>query len=249
MPRKFLEVVGLKKNFGGLQATNNLNLLLYEGDQTAIIGPNGAGKSTLFNLLTGYHRADSGTITYDGKDITHWSSHAIAKAGISRAFQISNIFPGLTVLENTRSAVQVQAGKALDLFSIAKHQCLERTEEILDLCGLLDRSEVMAGELAQGDKKKLEVAIALAAKPKLLLLDEPTAGMSKDETKATMALVDRLNQDLNITILFTEHDMSVVFNHAREVALLHHGEILLQGAPDEVRANETVQQIYLGEHE
>jgi branched-chain amino acid transport system ATP-binding protein len=249
MPRKFLEVRGLKKNFGGLQATNNLSLLLYEGDQTAIIGPNGAGKSTLFNLLTGYHRADAGTITYDGKDITSWSSYAIARAGVSRAFQISNIFPGLTVLENTRSAVQVQAGKAFDLFSIAKHLCLRETEEILELCDLRERSGVMAGELAQGDKKKLEVAIALAGKPKLLLLDEPTAGMSKEETKATMALVDRLNQDLNITILFTEHDMSVVFNHAREVALLHHGEILLQGAPDEVRANQTVRQIYLGEHE
>jgi branched-chain amino acid transport system ATP-binding protein len=249
MLRKFLEVRGLKKNFGGLQATNNLNLLLYEGDQTAIIGPNGAGKSTLFNLLTGYHRADAGVIIYDGKDITGWSSHAIARAGVSRAFQVSNIFPGLTVLENTRSAVQVQAGKAFDVFSIAKHQCIRETEEILERCDLRDRGDVMAGELAQGDKKKLEVAIALAGKPKLLLLDEPTAGMSREETKATMALVDRLNQDLNITILFTEHDMSVVFNHAREVALLHHGEILLQGAPDEVRANQTVQKIYLGEHE
>jgi branched-chain amino acid transport system ATP-binding protein len=248
MTHKILEVTGLSKHFGGLQAVKGFNLELFEGDRSAIIGPNGAGKTTLFNLLTGYHRADSGKIIFTGTDITNRPSHEIACAGISRAFQITNIFPRLTAFENVRSAVQAQMGKAFDVFGRADQIGKEETENILHLCGLADRSLLVAGELSQGDKKKLELALALAGKPKLLLLDEPTAGMSLEETRETMALVDRLNENFNLTTLFTEHDMAVVFNHAQRVTLLHRGEIIVEGTPEQVRMNETAQKIYLGEH-
>jgi branched-chain amino acid transport system ATP-binding protein len=159
---------------------------------------------------------------------------------------VSNIFHRLSVLENVRSAVQVRSGKAFDLFRAADRVGLERAEEILTLCNLVGRRNVTAGELSQGDKKKLELALALAGQPKLLLLDEPTAGMSIEETRETMALVDRLNTDHGLTILFTEHDMAVVFNHARRITLLHRGEIILSGEPAELRENQQVQSIYLG---
>ncbi len=248
MSAKILEVTGLNKRFRGLQAIKDLEFQLSEGDQSAIIGPNGAGKSTFFNLLTGYHRVDSGRILFAGTEITNLPAHLISRAGITRAFQVSNIFPKLTVLENIRSAVQAQMGRAFDFFSRADSVGLEKTEEILALCGLAGKKDLLAGELSQGDKKKLELALALAGKPRLLLLDEPTAGMSLEETRDTMALIDDLNRKLNLTILFTEHDMGVVFNHARRVTLLHRGERIVEGTPQEVRQNETAQRIYLGEH-
>ena len=249
MKRKILEVTGLNKHFGGLHAVKDFDLDLYEGDRSAIIGPNGAGKTTLFNLLTGYHRVDSGRIIFDKVEITNRPSHEIACAGISRAFQITNIFPKLTVFENVRSAVQAQMGKAFDVFGRADMIGTEETQNILRPCGLAEQSKVVAGELSQGDKKKLELALALAGKPKLLLLDEPTAGMSLEETRDTMALVDRLNEEFSLTTLFTEHDMGVVFDHARRVTLLHQGEVIVEGTPEQVRMNETAQRIYLGEHE
>jgi branched-chain amino acid transport system ATP-binding protein len=241
-------VAKLNKRFGGLQAVKDVDFVLHQGDQTAMIGPNGAGKTTFFNLLTGFHRADSGRILFAGAEITGRPPHEIARLGISRAFQISNIFPKLTVLENVRSAVQAQMGRAFDVMGRADRIGLEEADRIIHLCGLPDKKRVAAGELSQGDKKKLELALALSGKPKLLLLDEPTAGMSLEETRETMALVDRLNQDLRLTILFTEHDMSVVFNHARKVTLLHRGQVIVEGAPGEVRANETAQRVYLGGH-
>lgn len=248
MNRKILEVIGLNKSFGGLQAVKNFDFVLFEGDRSAIIGPNGAGKTTLFNLLTGYHRADSGRILFDGIEITNCPSHRIANVGISRAFQITNIFPKLSVFENVRSAVQSQMGKAFDIFGRAAKIGTEETGNILYLCSLYERRTVLAGELSQGDKKKLELALALSGKPKLLLLDEPTAGMSLEETRETMELVDRLNEEFKLTALFTEHDMAVVFNHARRVTLLHNGEKVVEGTPEQVRMNKTVQRIYLGEH-
>ena len=246
---KILEVIGLNKRFGGQHVTKDLDFHLYEGDQAAIIGPNGAGKTTFFNLLTGRHRADSGRVLFDGREIVHLPSHLIARAGMTRAFQVSNIFPRLTALENVRSAVQAQMGRTLDLFSRADRVGAAEADEILRLCRLEQEQNTLAGELSQGDKKKLELALALAGKPKLLLLDEPTAGMSPEETRETMALIDHLNQALGLTVLFTEHDMGVVFNHARRVTLLHRGEKIVEGSPQEVRENETAQRIYLGEQQ
>ncbi len=248
MSDKLLEVVGLNKHFGGIYVTNQVDFHMEKGEKSAIIGPNGAGKSTFFNLLTGYHKPDSGRIVFDGRDITNWAPHAIARAGISRAFQVSNIFPRMTVLENVRSAVHTQMGVSMSIFGRADRIGIAETEAVLDLCSLLDRHPIIAGDLSQGEKKKLELAIALAGKPKLLFLDEPTAGMSLEETQETMGLVDKLNQDLGLTVLFTEHDMSVVFNHANKVILLNRGKIIIQGTPQEVRDDETAQKIYLGEH-
>lgn len=249
MTDKILDVTGLKKHFGGIYVTQDLDLEIHRGAREAIIGPNGAGKSTLFNLLTGYHRPEAGTVVFDGIAITHWEPHRIARAGISRAFQISNIFTRLTVFENVRTAVHAQMGKASSMFARADAIGTARTEEILDRCHLAGKDVHIAGELAQGDKKKLELAIALAGNPKLLLLDEPTAGMSLDETRETMELVDKLNEDLGLSVLFTEHDMSVVFDHAQRVSLLHRGQIIVKGTPEEVRRDETARRIYLGEHD
>ena len=248
MARTILEVTGLNKHFGGIHVTQNINFTMQEGEQSAIIGPNGAGKSTFFNLLTGYHKPDGGKVVFYGQDITNRAPHVIARIGISRAFQISNIFPRMTVLENVRSAVHSHARVTMKMLARADRIGVPETHEALSLCGLDEKANDIAGTLAQGDKKKLELAIALAGKPKLLLLDEPTAGMSLEETQETMKLVDRLNRDLVLTVLFTEHDMSVVFNHATRVVLLHRGEIIIEGSPEQVRDNKTAQQIYLGEH-
>ncbi len=244
-----LEVIGLDKRFGGVHVTRNVNFVMEEGEQSAIIGPNGAGKSTFMNLLTGYHRPDAGRVVFAGKDIAGLAPHQIARLGISRAFQVSNIFPRMTVAENVRSAVHAQMGVSYNLMRRADRTGIATTDEMLARCGLDTRRDTTAGELAQGDKKRLELAIALAGKPRLLFLDEPTAGMSIDEARGTMELVNRLNRELNLTVLFTEHDMGIVFNHARKLTLLHRGEIIVQGTPAEVRANDTAQKVYLGEHQ
>ena len=246
MSRLILQVRDVDKSFGGLMAAKQINFNLVEGAKEAIIGPNGAGKSTFFALVSGYHRPDKGSILFYGQDITGHKPHHVARMGISRAFQVSNIFPRLTVLENVRSAVQARNGQVFNIFSAAALIGLERTEEILALCSLTQKRTIPAGELSQGDKKKLELALALAGQPKLLLLDEPTAGMSLEETKETMDLVDRLNEDYGLTILFTEHDMSVVFNHARRITLLHRGQVIISGTPADVRGSDEVQKIYLG---
>ena len=244
-----LEVTRLHKHFGGVHVTRGVSFSMEEGEQSAIIGPNGAGKSTFMNLLTGYHRCDSGKVVFEGQDITNRPPHRIARMGISRAFQISSIFAKMTVAENVRSAVHAQMRRSFSIFGVASRIGVEETERTLELCGLEGKRGLVAGELAQGDKKRLELAIALAGKPRLLFLDEPTAGMSIEEARSTMELVDRLNRELRLTVLFTEHDMGIVFNHARNLTLLHRGEIVVRGTPEEVRANEIAQKVYLGEHQ
>lgn len=243
-----LEVTDLQKHFGGIYVTQNVNFSMEEGEQSAIIGPNGAGKSTLMNLLTGYHRCDAGKVQFEGRDITNQPPHRIARMGISRAFQVSSIFGKMTVAENVRSAVHAQMRQSFNILGAASRTGIGETDRVLALCGLQAKRDLIAGELAQGDKKRLELAIALAGNPRLLFLDEPTAGMSIDEARGTMELVDRLNREFGLTVLFTEHDMGIVFNHARKLTLMHRGAIVVQGTPDEVRANETAQKVYLGEH-
>jgi branched-chain amino acid transport system ATP-binding protein len=242
-----LKVTQLNKSFGGLQATNNVNYEMMRGELSAIIGPNGAGKSTFFNLLTGYHKADSGEVRYKGREITNWPPHRIARLGISRAFQVSNIYPALTTYENIRQAILAQQKRTLYFFTPAERLAKQETEELLGTVGLSEHADLLAGNLSQGDKKRLELAIALGSKPDLVFLDEPTAGMSGEENQDTMRLVERLNREMGLTILFTEHDMSVVFGYARRLTVLHQGTIIAQGTPEEVRANETAQKIYLGE--
>lgn len=242
-----LKVENLNKAFGGLQATNNVNYEMRTRELSAIIGPNGAGKSTFFNLLTGYHYADSGNIFFKGVNITNWPPHKIVRLGIARAFQVSNIYPRLTTYENIRQAILSQQKKTLNLFTPAHRLARKETQELLDITGLSQQAKMIAGNLSQGDKKRLELAIALGSKPDLVFLDEPTAGMSGEETHETMELVKRLNQEIGLSILFTEHDMSVVFGYARRLTVLHQGTVIAEGTPEEVRANEEAQRVYLGE--
>ncbi len=242
-----LKVEHLSKAFGGLQATNDVNYEMQAGELSGIIGPNGAGKSTFFNLLTGYHKVDSGRISFQGKDITNWPPHKISRLGISRAFQVSNIYPALTTYENIRQAILAQQKQTLNFFTPARRLAKKESQDLLEVTGLSKHSNRVAGTLSQGDKKLLELAIALGSKPELLFLDEPTAGMSGEETHETMHLVKRLNQEMNLTILFTEHNMSVVFGYAKRLTVLHQGAIIAHGSPEEVRKNETVQKVYLGE--
>jgi branched-chain amino acid transport system ATP-binding protein len=242
-----LKVEHLNKAFGGLQATNDVNYEMQTGELSGIIGPNGAGKSTFFNLLTGYYKVDSGRISFKGKDITNWSPHRISRLGIARAFQVSNIYPALTAYENIRQAILAQQKRTLNFFTPAHRLAKKETQELLEVTGLSQHADKIAGTLSQGDKKCLELAIALGSKPELLFLDEPTAGMSGEETHETMNLVKRLNQEMDLTILFTEHDMSVVFGYAKRLTVLHQGSIIAEGTPEEVRKNETAQKVYLGE--
>jgi branched-chain amino acid transport system ATP-binding protein len=242
-----LKVVKLNKSFGGLKATNDVDYEMTTSELSAIIGPNGAGKSTFFNLLTGYHKADSGQVFYKGRDITNWPPHKVARLGITRAFQVSNIYPALTTYENIRQAILTEQNRTLNFFTPAERLAQKDTLELLEITGLSENANMIAGNLSQGDKKRLELAIALGSKPQLVFLDEPTAGMSGEETRETMKLVERLNKDMGLTILFTEHDMSVVFGYARRLTVLHQGTIIAEGTPEEVRANERAQKIYLGE--
>jgi branched-chain amino acid transport system ATP-binding protein len=247
MTEKILKVAHLTKAFGGLRANNDINYTMDAGEFSAIIGPNGAGKSTFFNLLTGYHRVDSGEVLFKGGDITNWPPHRIARLGIARAFQVSNIYPALTTYENVRQSILAQQKSTLKFFTPAERMARDETRELLETTGLSDHEKAVAGNLSQGDKKRLEFAIALGSKPELLFLDEPTAGMSQEETHETMRLVERLNKEMGLTILFTEHDMSVVFGYARRLTVLHLGTVIAEGTPEKVRENETAQKIYLGE--
>jgi len=242
-----LKVVKLNKSFGGLKATNDVDYEMTTSELSAIIGPNGAGKSTFFNLLTGYHKVDSGEVYYKGRDITNWPPHKVARLGITRAFQVSNIYPALTTYENIRQAILTKQNRTLNFFTPAERLAKKDTLELLEITGLSQNTNMIAGNLSQGDKKRLELAIALGSKPQMVFLDEPTAGMSGEETRETMKLVERLNKEMGLTILFTEHDMSVVFGYARRLTVLHQGTIIAEGTPEEVRANERAQKIYLGE--
>jgi len=242
-----LKVERLNKAFGGLRATFDVSYEMQSGELSAIIGPNGAGKSTFFNLLTGYHKVDSGRVFFQGKDITNWPPHKIARLGIARAFQVSNVYLDLTTYENVRQSILTEQKRTLNFFTPAHRLAKEETMALLKVTGLSQHANMISGNLSQGDKKRLELAIALGSKPELLFLDEPTAGMSGEETHETMELVKRLNQEMGLTILFTEHDMSVVFGYARRLTVLHQGSIIAEGSPEEVRKNETAQKIYIGE--
>lgn len=242
-----LQIKELSKAFGGLLAVNSFTLSVNKGDLHAIIGPNGAGKTTLFNLISGYLVPDHGKVIFKGKEITGLPPHKICQKGISRSFQRVNIFPKLTVFENVQVALLSHKRQSHNLFSVAGKMYEEEVLVILDTVGLCDQARLRAEALSHGDKKRLELAIALSSEPELLLLDEPTAGMSPEETAATVSLIEKLNLEKGISILFTEHDMAVVFGIARRITVMHQGSLIADGPPEEVKANREVQQIYLGE--
>jgi branched-chain amino acid transport system ATP-binding protein len=237
----------LKKSFGGLTAVNDVDLQVQNGELVSIIGPNGAGKTTLFNLLTGHIAPDEGTVYFKGEDITGLPPHAISRRGVGRSFQRLNIFPRLSAFENIQVAVFSAQRKSRLLFSRAERIARDETEAILESVGLLGRKDTPGGMLAHGDQKRLEIGIALAVNPSLLLLDEPTQGMSPKETVQTTALIQKLVKERGLTLIFVEHDMNVVFGISDTIRVLHQGRILFSGRPDEVKNNEEVQKIYLGE--
>jgi branched-chain amino acid transport system ATP-binding protein len=241
-----LKVEEIHKSFDDFKAVNGANLNVERGELVAVIGPNGAGKTTLFNLITGQLKADEGKVIFNEEVISHLPPYKICKRGIARSFQIANIFPRLTVFRNVQVSVLSQQEKSRKLFYPAEKLALEETKSILENVGLLDKAENTAGSLAHGDQRALEIAIALGNEPELLILDEPTAGMSAEETTATMALIKRLAESRGLTILFCEHDMEVVFNAAQSIMVMHQGLTVLQGEPDEVRNSSQVQECYLG---
>ncbi len=239
-----LQTAGLTVRFGGLTALNNVSIAVRRGEIRAIIGPNGAGKSTFFNCLTGVLRPTGGRILFDGEDITGLPPHQISRKAIARSYQITNILPGATVLENVRIAAQSRRHN----WSMLRHHraytdVLDRARAVLAAVGLLDKAEELAANLSHGEQRNLEIGIALATEPKLLCLDEPTAGMSVTETRATVELIRRIAADL--TILIVEHDMEVVMGLARIVTVLHYGEVLAEGTPAQIQANARVQEVYL----
>jgi ABC-type branched-subunit amino acid transport system ATPase component/ABC-type branched-subunit amino acid transport system permease subunit len=244
-----LVVQGLSKAFGGLRAVQDVDLTVHAGDRHAIIGPNGAGKSTVFNLITGRLKPDAGRVRFAGVDITGKPTHRIAKAGIGRAFQITMIFPKLTVLQNLQYAILAHRGYTVRPFGLANRMFRDEAMDLLEAVGLGRYASLPAGQLSHGDQRAIELAISLALGSRLVLLDEPTAGMSAFETEKAMELVRRVATEKKLTLLFCEHDMDVVFGTARTITVMHLGRVLTEGTPDEVRANPEVQKVYLGELE
>src|SRR4030065_1989144 len=241
-----LQVEGVIKSFDDFMAVDGANLTVGKGEIVAVIGPNGAGKTTLFNLITGALKRDKGRIIFKGEDIGVLPPYEICKKGISRSYQIVNIFPRLTVFKNVQVAVLSHQRRSTNLFRPAQDIAVEETRSILESVGLSDKEKRIAGALSHGDQKILEIAIALGNEPELLILDEPTAGMSPEETSATMELIKRLAQMRGLTILFCEHDMDIVFSIAESIMVMHQGRTLIQGRPEDVRKNSFVQEAYLG---
>jgi branched-chain amino acid transport system ATP-binding protein len=241
-----LQVESLIKSFDDFMAVNGANLTVDKGQIVAVIGPNGAGKTTLFNLITGALKRDKGKIVFKGEDISELPPYAICKKGISRSYQIVNTFPRLTVFENVQVAVLSYQRRSSNLFRPAQSIAVNETKSILESMGLSNKGKNIAGSLSHGDQKILEIAIALGNEPELLILDEPTAGMSPEETQSTMELVKRLASQRGLTILFCEHDMDIVFSIAQSIMVMRYGQTIIQGGLQEVRSNKEVQEAYLG---
>jgi branched-chain amino acid transport system ATP-binding protein len=249
MANHILRIENLSKSFEGNQVFNDVSFAIAEGELSSIIGPNGAGKTTLFNLITGYHVPDHGKIVFEGKNIAGMQPFDIVRLGMARAFQRTNIFPRMSVLENVLTTVITRQKGNLNLVTPTKKlkSAHDRAYEILEGVGLADMAQRVSGTLAHGNQKRLDIAVALALEPKLLLLDEPTAGMSPEERWQTVELVKELWERLNITMLFIEHDMDIVFGISQTVRVLCYKTLLAEGTPKEISANQQVIEAYLGE--
>lgn len=241
-----LEVRSLSKQFDGFRAVDGASLHVEKGEIVAVIGPNGAGKTTLFNLITGIIRPDKGKVLFKGEDITGLPSYKICRKGISRSFQVVNLFQRLTVFENVQIAVLARMKKNWNLFSKAERMGIEETNRILEAVGIHDKKDYTGASLSHGDRKVLEIAVALGTSPEFLILDEPTAGMSPEETARCIELIHHLSKDMDLTILFCEHDMDIVFSIANRIMVMVRGRTIIQGTCDEVRCNQEVQDAYLG---
>ena len=242
-----LGVEKVRKSFDGFVAINGVSFSLQKGEICSIIGPNGAGKTTLFNLITGHLRIDEGKLIFKDQDITNRRPYQICRLGVGRSFQRTNIFPRLTVYQNIQAAVLVHRGRSFTFLRPVESFFQKETGEILERVGLKEYAETVSGSLSYGFQKQLELGIALASEPELLLLDEPTAGMSAQETHQTMELIGKITREKGLTLLFTEHDMEVVFSISQRIMVLHQGRLIAEGSPGDVRRNPEVQKVYLGE--
>jgi branched-chain amino acid transport system ATP-binding protein len=243
-----LETKTVSKNFGHVAALSNVTLSINDGEITSLIGPNGAGKTTFYNVLTGKYPPTSGRVIFRGEDITGFPPHRIWKKGISRSFQITNIFKTLTVLENIRSALIVHMGKSLDFFKPMDFydDLYERSMHVLKLVGLEDKKDIPCHAISHGDRRIVEMGIVLASDPELVFLDEPTAGMNPEETRRMVDLIRRLFEATGTTFFLTEHDMNVVFSISQRIIVLNYGEVLADGTQEEIRQDVEVKRAYLG---
>jgi len=243
-----LKMVDLYKNFGDLTAINGFNLSIVKGKRHAIIGPNGAGKTTLFNLLSGRFKPTRGRIVFNGRDITGMSPYRISRLGIARSFQIINVFPQLSVFENVHAVLMSKNHIRYDFLRNIKRwkRLTEETVSLLEQIGLLDKRDIPAGFLSYGEQRGLEVGLTIASDPEIILLDEPTAGMSMDETRQAIKLIDRVTKGKTLVII--EHDMEVIFSLADIITVMQYGNIVATGSPEEIRKNQKVKEAYLGDY-
>ena len=241
-----LELKGLSKSFDGLAAVRDVNLQVFPGDRKAIIGPNGAGKTTLFNVITGILPATSGQVVLFGQDVTGWPTHRRTALGMARTFQITSLFPGLTVLDNVLLAIEGLRKTKFVMwrFLSSYREVYEKAHRLLEQATFLDRRDVEVRNLSHGEQRQLEIVVGLASDPKILLLDEPTAGLSSGESTEMTKFLMRLDPDL--AILLIEHDMDVVFDVADHISVLHFGKVLEAGAAEQIRSSARVKEIYLG---
>ena len=241
-----LELRDIHHDFSGLQVLTGIDLEVRDGERHAIIGPNGAGKSTLFNIITGRYAPRHGHVLYRGKDITGAAPHRIARLGVGRSFQIINTFPRLTVFQNVRSAVLSRRHMRLDPWSLLDRQAdvSREAEETLGMVGLLDRRDVPANALSYGGQRELEIALTMATRPDLVMLDEPTAGLNAEDTRRAVGLIRQVTEGR--TLVMVEHDMEVVFNLADRISVIYYGRVLATGTSDEIRTNDEVKRAYLG---
>lgn len=243
-----LEMIDLYKNFGDLMAINGFSLSIGKGKRHAIIGPNGAGKTTLFNLLSGRFKPTRGRILFNERDITGMSPYRISRLGIARSFQIINVFPQLSVFENVHAVLMSKNHIRYNFLRNVKRweKVGQEAVSLLEQIGLLDKKEVPAGFLSYGEQRGLEVGLTIASDPELILLDEPTAGMSMDETRQAIKFIDRVTKGKTLVII--EHDMEVIFSLADVITVMHYGEIVATGSPEEIRKDQKVKEAYLGDY-
>jgi branched-chain amino acid transport system ATP-binding protein len=241
-----LTVSDLARSFGGVKAVDGVSFAVEAGRMLALIGPNGAGKTTCFNMLNGQLRPDRGRVALNGRDITGLKPREVWRMGVGRTFQITATFPSMTVRENVQMALISHEGRSFSPFGRARDRHAAAADALLDLVGMAEQGDRACGVLAYGDVKRVELAVALANRPSLLLMDEPTAGMAPRERVDLMALTARIAREQRIAVLFTEHDMDVVFAHADSVIVLDRGRLIAHGAPEEVRRDANVRAVYLG---
>jgi branched-chain amino acid transport system ATP-binding protein len=245
--RNILELQGIYKDFQGLEVLFGIDLGIKEGERHAILGPNGAGKSTLFNLITGKYLPSRGKIFFKGKDITGENPFKLNRMGMARSFQIVNIFSTMTVFENVRNVILSKNKIYYNMFSLLSRMDGINTpvEKVLEQIGLLERKDAIAGELSYGQQRALEIGLTIATDPQLILLDEPTAGMSSEETREAVKLIERVSEGK--TLVIVEHDMEVVFSIASRISVIYYGQVLASGPPEEIRNDQKVKDAYLGE--